>query len=281
MTDRKSIDAHDQTRLRYWNDKYVQYWKARVAEANTEQSGSSAMVPGDAATTGDVRYLHAIDLLGIGPGHSVLEVACGFGRSLPVLSRLAAEVVAVDISAQMIEEARRNFAAANIGFHVSPSEDLPFDDEKFDSIVCFAAFDAMFQTEALVEMHRVCKKGGRILLTGKNDNYHLDDCKAYQAELGARDKGHPNYFTDVKKLLRDLGCFGLGVFGAEYYEHRGDFAGGLSKTEMPPFFYEYLLVLEKTGPSTLDSQVRYYNSISKTCMRLQRELPTSDAKDHV
>jgi SAM-dependent methyltransferase len=280
MSDKKSNDAYDQTRLRYWNENYVQYWKARVAEANTAQSGSSAMVTGDAATTGDVRYLQAIDLLGISPKHSVLELGCGFGRSLPVLSRLATEVAAVDISEQMIEASRRDFAAANISFHVSPSEDLPFSDGKFDRIVCFAAFDAMFQAEALAEMHRVCKMGGRILLTGKNDNYHLDDCRAYEAELGARGKGHPNYFTNVKKLLTDLEQFGLTVVSAKYYEHRGDFSDGLERTEMPLHFYEYLLVLEKSGPCVPNLGTSYYDAMSKTCARLQQGAPTN-GNDHV
>jgi ubiquinone/menaquinone biosynthesis C-methylase UbiE len=280
MTDKKSNDAYDQVRLRYWNNNYVQYWKARVAEANTAQSGASAMVAGDAATTGDIRYLQAIDLLGINPQHSVLELGCGFGRSLPVLSRLGVEVSAVDISEQMIEAAKREFASANISFHVSPSEDLPFENDKFDRIVCFAAFDAMFQTEALAEMHRVCKTGGRILLTGKNDNYPLDDRKAYDAELGARDKGHPNYFTDMKKLMDDLERFGLAVDSAKYFEHRGDFADGIEKAEMPSYFYEYLLVLEKTGPCAPAFETSYYSAISKTCARLQQSAPTS-GDDHV
>jgi SAM-dependent methyltransferase len=275
MSKKKSYDAYDETRLRYWNESYVQYWKARVAEANTVQSVSSTMVAGDAATSADERYLQAIDLLGINPQHCVLELGCGFGRSLPVLSRLASEVAAVDISEQMIEAARHDFAAANISFHVSPSEDLPFNNEKFDFIVCFAAFDAMFQDEALAEMHRVCQMRGRILLTGKNDNYHLDDGKAYEAEQAARIKGHPNYFTDVWKLIGDLGKFGLAAVSAKYYERRGDFSDGLEQTLMPSHFYEYLLVLEKVGSCAPDPVASYYSAMSKTCARLQQSAPTS------
>jgi SAM-dependent methyltransferase len=269
MSNKKSNEVYDQSRTHYWNNNYLQYWKARVAEANIEYSVASGLVAGDATTTGDVRYMQAIELLGIGPQNSVLELACGFGRSLPVLSRIAAEVFAVDISEQMIEAARRDFSATNISFHVSPSEALPFDDEKFDRIVCFAAFDAMFQTEALVEMHRVCKKGGRLLLTGKNDSYHLDDHRAYEAELGARGKGHPNYFTNVKKLLGDLDRFGLVLVAAKYYERRGDFTEGLATAEMPPLFYEYLMVLEKIGPCEKNLDNDYSSAFSKTCELLK------------
>lgn len=264
MTNKEIKDAHDQDRLQYWNNDYVQYWKSRVEEANKDCSGSTSIILGDAATTGDIRYLQAIEFLEISSKHNVLELGCGFGRSLPTLSLLANTVVAVDISKQMIEVAQHNFSATNVSFHVSPSEDLPFNDEIFDRIICFAAFDAMFQSEALVEMHRVCKAGGRILLTGKNDNYCKDDQKAFEAECGARKKGHPNFFTDMKKLLNDLGLFGFSLIGIKYYERRGDFASGLEKTEMPLQFYEYLLVIQKTGLCLPDPQIIYYNQTSKT-----------------
>jgi len=263
--------AKDQIRLNYWNENYVQYWKSRVTEANASKSEGSSMVAGDVATAGDVRYKQAIDLLGVNPRHRLLELGCGFGRSLPVLSLLACEVDAVDISKQMIETAEREYSDININFHVSPSEDMPFRDEKFDRIVCFAAFDAMFQKEALIEMHRVTKLGGRILLTGKSDNYYPDDRKAYEAELGARAKGHPNYFTDVPKLLADLGHFGFGKVHAIYYERRGDFADGHGSTVLPLQFYEYLLVLEKKGPCKPNSEVEYCRDISRTFL-LQHEI---------
>ena len=234
-------------RAKYWNEHYVAYWKERVAEANSAPGNDSRMVAGDARTTADSVYLEALAALGIRPTDHVLELGCGFGRSLPALSQAAARVSAVDISREMVETARRSCPATNVDFHVSSGEQLPFADASFDAVVCFATFDAMYQTDALLEISRVTRLEGRVLITGKNDNYHDDDDAALAAEEGARGKGHPNYFTDVGRLLANAGSFGFRIGAARYYGRRGDFAAGRVCMERPDRFYEYLLVLVRTG----------------------------------
>ena len=79
-----------------------------------------------------------IDMAGVQPGMRVLDIACGAGsQTLQVARRVGphGRVVACDISATMLEHARRNAAKAglqNIEFIESPAEDLqesliPFD----------------------------------------------------------------------------------------------------------------------------------------------------------
>ena len=191
-------------RSEYWDENYVKYWKERVREANNNTLSESQIVDGDSKTSSDEVYNRAISLLNISKVDNVLELGCGFGRSLPILCELSKQVTAVDISAEMIKIAKKSAKAENIDFFVSQSESLPFCDEKYDTVICFAAFDAMYQKEALTEINRIAKKGSRVLITGKNDNYADDDEEAMLAELAARSKGHPNYFTDVKKLIKSM-----------------------------------------------------------------------------
>ncbi len=254
-------------RKRYWNEDYVNYWKARVEEANNHQIQSSNMVSGDSKTSTDQFYFDAIRLLNVTSTDKVLELACGFGRSLNSLCQIALDVAAVDISEQMIDMAMRTCQEKNISFHVAPSENLPFVKESFDVIICFAAFDAMYQTEALIEINRVCKKGARVLLTGKNDNYYDDDKAALAAEIGARSKNHPNYFTDVKLLVREIKKFGFCVSVQKYYLRRGDVAAGRACEEMPEKFYEYLFVLNKITDNKVSEDLMISDKMSKTFAR--------------
>jgi len=254
-------------REKYWNEDYVAYWQARVREANVQGAEGSQLVSGDAKTTPDDAYLNSIALLGIGSADSVVEVGCGFGRSLPRLSQAAGQVAAVDISAAMIKAAQEQFAAPNITFHVSESEHLPFADDSYDVVVCFAAFDAMYQAQALVEMARISKVGGRMLITGKNDNYHDDDEAALAAEIGARRKGHPNYFTDVARLVSHLDQLGLQLETQRFFPRRGDFSAGIGTDQRPARFYEYLMVLRKTGPSRVADDFSISAEASKTFAR--------------
>ena len=71
-------------------------------------------------------------------------------------------------------------------------------------------FDCTYQNEALSEFFRVLVPGGRMYLTGKNDKYCRDDYLAFAAEKGARAKGHPNYFTDVKRMREVIADYGGG-----------------------------------------------------------------------
>jgi ubiquinone/menaquinone biosynthesis C-methylase UbiE len=251
-------------REKYWNEDYVSYWRARVDEANSSKIQTSRLVAGDAKTSSDELYMNAIGLLKVAGSDNVLELGCGFGRSLSALCRAALQVAAVDISEQMIAVAKKACREKNVSFHVSPSEELPFPGESFDVVVCFAAFDAMYQTEALIEMNRVCKKGGRILITGKNDNYHDDDVAALEAEVGARAKNHPNYFTDAGKLIRNVEKFGFYVEVQKYYSRRGDFAMEMATERMPEMFYEYLFVLNKIAESSATEDFVVADKVSKT-----------------
>jgi ubiquinone/menaquinone biosynthesis C-methylase UbiE len=261
--------SDEAVRERYWNEDYVRYWRERVKEANQGGSLTSDMVAGDAKTSSDTSYVNAITFLQIGASDTVLELGCGFGRSLPLLGDAALHVTAVDISKEMISEAKKATTATNITFHVSPSETLPLSDGMFDVVVCFAAFDAMYQAEALVEMNRVSRIGARILVTGKNDDYYDDDTAALDAEVGARVKHHPNYFTDVKKLTGNIERFGFRVESQRYYHKRGDFGRGVSDDTMPERYYEYLLVLGKVAECDQTSPLSISDRVSKTYSRLQ------------
>jgi ubiquinone/menaquinone biosynthesis C-methylase UbiE len=104
-------------------------------------------------------------------GEHVLDIACGTGivaRNVAPLVGSQGTVIGLDVNPGMIDTAR---AAAErdhlvIEWHTSPAEHLPFPDEHFDLILC--QFGLMFFTDkhaALQEMHRVLKKGGRLVLS--------------------------------------------------------------------------------------------------------------------
>ncbi len=104
------------------------------------------------------------DAAALGPGHRVLDVACGTG----VLTREVAKRVkpqgataGVDRNPGMIAVAHRK--APEIDWREGRAEELPFPDQAFDAVV--SQFGLMFfedRVGALKEMWRVLRPGGRL-----------------------------------------------------------------------------------------------------------------------
>lgn len=107
---------------------------------------------------------HLVEAAGVGPGQSILDVACGTG----VVARAAADrigatgrVVGLDINEGMLVVARR--LRPNIDWKHGDAADLPFPDASFDVVLCQASL--MFfpdRARALREMARVVTAGGTV-----------------------------------------------------------------------------------------------------------------------
>ena len=234
----------DDPRKSYWDSSYLAYWRARVAEAGG--AGSSRVIKGDALTEDDRIYDEVLSS-GQLVGDNVLDVGCAWGRLFPLFVSRSLRVSGVDISPAMIAAAREEWGSHPLVEDLVEgiAEELPFPGEAFDNVVCVATFDATYQHQALKEFLRVTRPGGRILLTGKHTDYCLDDAKAYNAEVAARSKGHPNYFTRTEELIQLLKEQGHSIVVSYFFRRRGDFASGTYTTRLLPCFYEYLLIIER------------------------------------
>jgi ubiquinone/menaquinone biosynthesis C-methylase UbiE len=104
----------------------------------------------------------------ISPASSVLEVAPGPGYFAVELAKLGEyQVTGLDISQTFVEIARTNAAEAKVQaqFQRGDASRMPFKAERFDYVVCRAAFKNFSAPEAaLREMYRVLKPGGRALI---------------------------------------------------------------------------------------------------------------------
>lgn len=98
-----------------------------------------------------------------------LEIACGTGRvtrhlrnTLPPSSTL----IATDLSPDMMDVAKENLQQSNIEWQIADAQELPFEDDSVDLIVC--AFGYMFvphKVKAFAEARRVLRPGGKLLFT--------------------------------------------------------------------------------------------------------------------
>lgn len=96
----------------------------------------------------------------------VLDVGCGTGENFEYLGK-ASSVTALDLSEEMIEEARRRRRqlGAEVRLVVGDAQELPFPRARFDTVVsAFSSCTFPDYVAAFEEMVRVTKPGGRVLL---------------------------------------------------------------------------------------------------------------------
>ncbi|WP_435344949.1 class I SAM-dependent methyltransferase [Haloarchaeobius sp. HRN-SO-5] len=103
-----------------------------------------------------------LDALGPVDGKDVLEIACGTGRFTVMLAERGADIVGLDISAEMLQQGRKKARAAGVEDHLEfmrgDAARLPFPDDHFDAVVAMRFFHlADTPASFLSEMRRVSK----------------------------------------------------------------------------------------------------------------------------
>lgn len=110
-----------------------------------------------------------VSQLGISKGMEVLDLGCGDGTTAIPEARLGANVLGVDIAANLVQAGNKRTVAeglSNCRFQEGDAADLTgIEDDRFDLVV--SIFGAMFAAKPLdvaKEMVRVTKPGGRIVM---------------------------------------------------------------------------------------------------------------------
>jgi SAM-dependent methyltransferase len=140
---------------------YERYWRPALGRVFKGLTG-----PGMAEEVRIARLL-----LGLGPGDTVLDVACGPGNFSREFARTVGPeglVVGIDASPTMLargaEELGRS-GPGNLALIRGDATSLPCRDATFDAACCFAALHLFAEPfAALDEMRRVLAPGGRIAI---------------------------------------------------------------------------------------------------------------------
>jgi SAM-dependent methyltransferase len=108
-----------------------------------------------------------LDRVGVPPGASLLDVACGSGQLALVAARRGVRVTGVDIADNSIRAARERaqVEALPAEFDEGDAEALPYADASFDVVA--SIFGAMFAPRpdlVAQELVRVCRPGGTIAM---------------------------------------------------------------------------------------------------------------------
>jgi ubiquinone/menaquinone biosynthesis C-methylase UbiE len=120
--------------------------------------------------------LQFFDRLNLAPGTRLLDVGCGAGQLTIPAARRGIKVTALDLAANLVEQARAKAAAEGLTAQIDQgdAEALPYEAGSFD--VVMSLIGSMFAPRPELvasEMIRVCKPGGRILMGNWTPEGHV------------------------------------------------------------------------------------------------------------
>jgi ubiquinone/menaquinone biosynthesis C-methylase UbiE len=101
----------------------------------------------------------------IGPGSRVLDVAAGCGNAAIPAAAKGADVVACDLTPELLEAGRQQAArhGVTLEWRDGDAEALPFEDGEFDVVMsCVGVMFAPRHKQCALELLRVCRPGGTI-----------------------------------------------------------------------------------------------------------------------
>jgi len=167
----------------------------------------------------DVRWRHvAVDALTLGPGATVLDVACGTGDLCRTLSGRGYRPVGIDLSAGMLRHARTDAPLLH-----GDALALPLRDGALDGVISGFALRNFVELPGLfAELARVLRPGGRLSL--------LDVSVPANPVLRG---GHAVYFGRVVPaiggLLSDRAAYRYLPRSVAYLPPAGELLGGLRR----------------------------------------------------
>lgn len=108
-------------------------------------------------------------VLGRITGHDVLETGCGIGSLLADLVAAGYACRAVDASPQMVAATRarlrrRRLAGRDVAVRLGDVRQLPYPNARFDTVVSTFPTEYIADPQAIAEIERVLRPGGRLIV---------------------------------------------------------------------------------------------------------------------
>jgi ubiquinone/menaquinone biosynthesis C-methylase UbiE len=191
------------------------------------------------------------------PADRVLDVATGTGNTALALAPYVDHVTGLDLTAEMLDEARKVATARgveNVEWVLGDAEEVPFKEGSFDLWISRAAPHHFHHlARSLEEARRVLKPGGRVVVIDSSGPKEARD-HLHQVEL-LRDPSHVRMLT-LDEWIESLEAAGFQVEDARLRQLDWDFEPWVTRIGVPAEKVEELAALVEAATGAAREQLR-------------------------
>jgi ubiquinone/menaquinone biosynthesis C-methylase UbiE len=188
----------------------------RVQQEFTRQASRFATA---AAVTRDDLVRRFVDAVPVSADAVALDVACGPGIISAALAPRVRELVAFDLTPEMLSQARQRCTSAglsNVRFRQGSATAMPFADSSFDAVVTrLSLHHFQHPAQPVAEMARVLKRGGALVVADVSSSEIAEESALHNAIEILRDPSHVRMLPE-SELLGLISGAGLVV---EHHTH--------------------------------------------------------------
>jgi len=169
---------------------------------NSVASWYDELLKGDDSYQAKVILPNLLRVLDLKKGEQVYDLACGQGYFANVFAHMGANVVASDLSKNLIETAKKN-SKEKVSFYITPAHKAQFlKDNSIDTIVVVLAIQNIENVgEVFAECKRVLKKDGRMILVMNHPVFRIPQGSDWVFNDGVQSRIVSQYLSPSKIFI--------------------------------------------------------------------------------
>jgi len=181
----------------------------------------NAVVLSKRYNSANVENIHKILTTTFPQKSKLLELGCGSGRDINFMSNKGHEIIGIDGSFKMIEEAKKNHPNIKNKIFYKKVQDLDFDENSFDGIYSIATLMHLttFEIESAIDkIHYILKQGGKVVISISVKRNDIDENERYfnNLEISKWEEMFKNKFKIIDRILSSDG---LNRSGFEWFTY--------------------------------------------------------------
>ncbi len=184
---------------------------------------------------------------------SLLDLGCGPGIVTAAIAPEVKEVVAYDLTPEMLDKARKRCQEArltNVRFELGGAEDLPFEEESFDGVVTRLTIHHFLDPRRVMdEVVRVTRRNGKVVVLDVVSSENEEEATLHNALEILRDPTHVRMFSP-SEMLELIKSTGLRMTSTATWEMERDYDEWIRITNAPERvkpLYTVMVTLAKAG----------------------------------